>query len=136
MTGRDERNAVVVVLRWSARVVGLIMAAFLLFMFFGYVLEGRSPLSGSLAPFAAIGLALMGVYIVAMVVALKRERAGLVTGSIALGSFFIVLFLGLLPGNVAGGFSTRGVLNPFFLALWLPILLYLICRGLEKRRAR
>jgi len=50
-----------------------------------------------------------------------------------LGQFLAILFLGLLPGNVSGGFSLKGVLNPFFLALWLPIALYLVCAGLEKR---
>ena len=102
-------------------------------MFLGYVLEGRNPLSDSLAASAAIGLALMGTYIVAMISALKWERAGSLVGAIALGGFSIIMFLGLLPGNVAGGFSSKGVLNPVFVALWLPILLYFLCRGLEQR---
>ena len=71
---------------------------------------------------------------IAMVLALKWERAGALLGAIALGGFFTILFLGLLPGNVAGGFSMKGVLNPFFLALWLPPVLYLVCWGLERRR--
>jgi len=133
MTDREGKNAAIVVIRWSARVLGLIMAGFLLFMFFGYFLEGRNPLSDSLAPFAAIGLTLMGIYILAMVLALKWERAGSILGAIVLGGFFIIMFMGLLPGNVSGGLSVQGVLNPVFLALWLPILLYLICWGLEKR---
>ncbi|MDX1696719.1 MAG: hypothetical protein R3308_00440 [Thiohalobacterales bacterium] len=135
MTDREGNNAAIVLIRWSARVTGLIMAGFLLFMFIGYILEGRNPLSGSLAPFAAIGLMLMGLYVVAMFLALKWERAGTFLGAIVLGAFFVIMFLGLLPGNVSGGFSARGVLNPVFLALWLPILLYLVCRGLEKRNA-
>lgn len=45
-------------------------------------------------------------------------------------------FLGLLPGNVSGGWSARGVLNPVFLALWLPIQLYWLCWWLEGRRRR
>jgi len=132
---REGKNTAIVVIRWSARVLGLIMASFLLFMFFGYVLDGRNPLSDPLAPFAAIGLTLMGIYIVAMFMALKWERAGWLLAAIALGGFFIIMFLGLLPGNVSGGFSAKGVLNPVFLALWLPILLYLVCWGLEKRGA-
>jgi hypothetical protein len=50
-----------------------------------------------------------------------------------LGGFFVMLFLGLFQGNVSGGFSTKGVLNPLLLAFWLPILLYLLCWGVEKR---
>ena len=133
MTDREGKNAAIVVIRWSARVLGLIIASLLLFVFFGYSLEGRNPLSDSLAPFAAIGLTLMGIYIVAMFLALKWERAGLFLGAIVLGGHFTIMFLGLLPGNVLGGFSAKGVLNPVFLALWLPILLYLLCWGLEKK---
>jgi hypothetical protein len=109
------------------------MAGFLLFMFFGYFLEGRNPSADSLVPFAAFGLVLMGTYVLAMFLALKWERTGSVLGAIALGFFFAILFLGLLPGNVSGGFSARGVLNPIFVALWLPLLLYFTCWRLEKR---
>jgi hypothetical protein len=77
----------------------------------------------------------MGVYALAMFMALKWERTGSVLGAIVLLCFFIIMFLGLLPGNVAGGFSAKGVLNPVFLALWIPILLYFICWGLGKRGA-
>jgi hypothetical protein len=104
-------------------------------MFLGYLLEGRGPAFESLTPFAAIGLALIGIYFFAMLLALKWERAGTALGAIALGGFFIIMLLGLLPGNVSGGFSPKGVVNPFFLALWLPIALYLVCAGLEKRGA-
>ena len=75
----------------------------------------------------------MGLYAIAMFLAFKWERAGTLLGTIVLAGFFTILFLGLLPGNVSGGFSTRGVLNPVFLALWLPIVLYWLCQGLEKR---
>ena len=133
MTDGKGKNAAAVVIRWSARVLGLITAAFLMLMFIGYVLEGRNPVSGSLTSFAAIGLTLVGIYVAAMFLALKWERAGSLLGATSLGGFFIIMFLGLLPGNVSGGFSVKGVLNPVFLALWLPILLYLLCWGLDRR---
>ena len=131
-TDRERKNAAIVVIRWSARVLGLIIAGFSLLMFIGQSLESKS-LPVSIEPIAAIGLALMGIYVVAMFLALKWERLGLLLGVAALGSFFVILFLGLLPGNVSGGFSFRGVLNPIFLAFWLPILLYLLCWRLERR---
>ena len=135
MTTEEEGSkAVTAVIRWSARVLGVIMAGFLLFMFFGYFLEGRNPSSDSLTPFAAFGLVLMGIYALAMFLALKWERTGSVLGAIVLGCFFTILFLGLLPGNVSGGFSAKGVLNPVFLVLWLPLLLYFTCWRIEKRR--
>ncbi len=133
-TDREMKNAAIVVMRWSARILGLIMAGFLLLMFIGESLESNfNPLSEPIEPIAAIGLALMGIYVVAMFLALKWERVGSFLGVAALGSFFVILFLGLLPGNVSGGFSSKGVLNPVLLAFWLPILLYLLCWGLERR---
>ncbi|MBC8385602.1 MAG: hypothetical protein H8E57_08825 [Candidatus Cloacimonetes bacterium] len=120
------------VIRWSARVLGLIIGGFLLLMFIGQSLQSNS-LPVSIEPIAALGLALMGIYVAAMFLAVKWERAGLLLGAAALGGFFVILFMGLLPGNVSGGFSTKGVLNPIFLVLWLPILLYLLCRRLERR---
>ena len=131
-TYRERKNAAIVVIRWSARVLGLILAGFLLLMFIGQSLESHPP-SDPIEPIAAIGLALMGIYAVAMFLAFKWERVGSFLGMAALGGFFVIMFLGLLPGNVSGGFSTKGVLNPIFLALWLPILLYLLCWGLERR---
>lgn len=126
---------IIVAIRWSARILGLIIAGFLLLMFIGESLESNS-LPVSIEPIAAIGLALMGVYVVAMFLAIKWERVGSFLGVAALGGFFVIRFLGLFPGNVSGGFSSRGVLNPVLLALWLPILLFLLCWGLERRRER
>jgi len=130
---KEGSNAVTAVFRWSARVLGVIMACFLLFMFFGYFLEGRNPSFDSLAPFAAFGLVLMGMYVLSMFLALKWERTGVFLGAIVLGGFFAIMFLGLLPGNVSGGFNARGALNPVLLALWLPVLLYFTCWWVEKR---
>ncbi len=132
MTDLERKNAAIVIIRWSARILGLIMAGFLLLMFIGESLQSKS-LPMSIEPIAAIGLALMGSYVAAMFLALKWERLGMFLGAAALGCFFVIMFLGLLPGNVSGGFSFKGVLNPIFLVLWLPILLYSLCRGLERR---
>ncbi|MDP2359830.1 MAG: hypothetical protein Q8O14_03640, partial [bacterium] len=107
-TVRERKNGAVVVMRWSARVLGLIFAGFLLLMFIGESLESGLPFK-SIEPFAAVGLALMGIYTISMLLAFKWECLGSCLGGIALGGFFVILFLGLLPGNVAGGFSSRGV---------------------------
>ncbi|MCK5117079.1 MAG: hypothetical protein KAR44_10795 [Candidatus Aegiribacteria sp.] len=129
---RERKISAIVVIRRSARILGVIIASFLLLMFIGQSLESY-PQSEPIEPIGVIGLALIGIYVVAMFLALKWERVGSFLGMAALGGFFVILFLGLLPGNVSGGFSSKGVLNPLFLAFWLPILLYLLCRGLERR---
>ena len=101
-------------------------------MFIGQSLQSN-PSSDPMALIAAIGLVLMGIYVVAMFLALKWELASSLIGAAALGVFFVILFLGLLPGNVSSGFTIRGVLNPIFLALWVPIVLYFLCWWLERR---
>lgn len=54
-TDRERKNAAIVVIRWSARVLGLIMAGFLLLMFIGQSLESNSnPLSEPIEPIASI----------------------------------------------------------------------------------
>jgi hypothetical protein len=130
-TDRERKNAGIAAIRWSARVLGVITAGFFLLMFIGGSLGSHTP-SEPIEPIGAIGLALMGIYIVAMFLALKWERTGSLLGLAAIGGFFVMLFLGLMPG-VGGGFSRRGVLNPFLLAFWLPVLLYLLCWGLDGR---
>jgi hypothetical protein len=123
-------DAATVVFRWSARILGSIIAGFILLMFIGYSLEGSSPL-----PDDPVGFPLILIYAVAMFLALKWERKGSLVGAAALAGFFVSMFLGLLPG-IPGGFSSMGVLSLNFLTLWLPILFYLLCWGLEGRRPR
>ncbi len=135
-TNRLEKNAAVSIVRWSARVLGVMTSAFFLFMFIGESLESRTrtaPLEAisAIGPAGVIGLTLNGIYVLAMLLALRWERIGLLLGAGALGCFFVMVFLGLFHGNVSGGLSTKGILNPFLLVFWLPILLYFVCRRLE-----
>ncbi len=129
-TSRSGKNLAVV--RWSARALGVVTAGFFLFMFIGESLQSQTR-PEPIQPIAAVGLVLMGIYIVAMFLGIKWPGVGALLGAAALGSFFVILFVGLLPGNASGGFSLRGVLNPFLLAFWVPILLHLLCWGLESR---
>ncbi|MGO9337225.1 MAG: hypothetical protein ACLPY1_06925 [Terracidiphilus sp.] len=140
-TNSEEVSKGIAAIRWLARGLGLLIAGFFLFMFIGETWEGhlRNPAASAFAhitPIATIGLALMGLYIIAMLLALKWEHAGTLIAVLALGAFFIILFMGSFPGNVSGGFSLRGVLNPILLFSWLPVLLYLLCWGLEGKRSR
>ncbi len=127
-------------IRLFARGFGLLISGFFLYMFIaeswdGHVRNGASGLL-DLKPIAVIGLGLMGVYIIAMFLALRWEHTGTIMAVGALGVFFILFFFGLFPGNVSGGFSLKGILNPFLLAIWLPVLLYLLCWGLEEWQRR
>ena len=131
-----ERNdEVITAIRWTARVLGVIIAGFFLFLFIGESMESHGP-SKPLELSAVIGLVPMAIYVVAMFMALKWERTGALLGAAALGIFFVMMFLGLLHGNAEGGFSLKGVLNPILLAFWLPVLLYLLCWRLEGRERK
>ena len=126
-----ERGAKTWAIRWSARVLGVIIAGFSLFMGIGESLQSH----GSIKPLAAIGLGLAGIYAVAMFLALKWERAALLVGVAALlGAHLDLLFLGLFeyPGHL----TLVSVVNPLLLAFWVPVLLYLLCWRLEGRSRR
>ncbi len=140
-TDREEVSTGIAAIRRLARGFGLLISGFLLFMFIGETWEGHLRNSTASAfvhitPIAGIGLGLMGLYIIAMFLALKWEHAGTLIAVGALGAFSVILFLGSFPGNVSGGFSLRGVLNPILLSLWLPVVLYLLCWGLDGKRRR
>jgi hypothetical protein len=83
---------------------------------------------------AAIWFGLVGIYAVAMFLALKWERAAVPVGVAALLAAHVDgLFLGLFeyPGH-----ALVNVVNPILLAFWVPVLLYLLCWRLEGRGRR
>jgi hypothetical protein len=127
-TDQGQKSTAIKVVTWLARGLGVTTAGFFLLMFIGEALQSGQTLP-RFEPMAAIGLALIGVYIVAMFLALKWRRVGLWLGVPALGIFLVMLYLGK-----PGGFSHEGVLNPFLLSLWLPVLLYLVSWGLDRRK--
>jgi hypothetical protein len=70
-----------------------------------------------------------------MCLSLKWERAAVLVGVAALLAAHVDgLFLGLFeyPGHAL----VNGVVNPFLLVFWVPVLLYLLCWRLEGRGRR
>ena len=126
-------NEVIPLFRWSARVLGLVVAGFSLFMFIGETFFGtRHTSSHPIEPGALVGLILGGGYVIGMFVALKWERAGAILAGASLG----LLAIGLLG---SGLHSHR---DPALAALWgsilglvffLPVVLYILCWWLEDR---
>jgi hypothetical protein len=121
-TDRQGNQATISIVRRSARVIGVVIAVFLLSMFIGEAMQSETP-PWQIEPTAALGLAPLGVYIVAMFLALKWERVGSLLGAGALSIFIVMLF----RGSPADGKSVL----PFFLVFWIPILLYWVCWHLE-----
>ncbi len=138
---REEKSAGIATIRWIARGFGMLISGSFLFLFISMIWKAhlqQPDASGfdDVNPFVMIVLSLMGVYIMGMLLALSWERTGTLLSMGGLGTFSVIVFIGLFPGNVSGGFSSRGILNPFLLVLWLPVLLYLICWGLEGKQRR
>ena len=128
----------ITVIRWTARVLGVLIAGFFLFMFIGESSQRHD--WGSLLhlnPVDVVVLAMMGLYCIGMVIAVFRERTGSLLSLGALGVFFLLLGLrtafqhGLRAAFTS---SPRGVLNPFLLMFWLPVILYLVCVIAEARK--
>ena len=122
-TDRRDQRAPIATVRRSARVIGVVIAVCLLALFIGEAMQSETP-PGQIELTAALGLAPLGVYIVAMFLALKWERAGSLLGAGALGIFIVMLF----RGSPADGKSVL----PFFLVFWVPILMYWFCWYLER----
>lgn len=124
-------NEAIPFVRWSARVLGVMIAGFSLFMFIGESFERRTP-SPPLEPWALVGLILGGGYVTGMFLALKWERPGAILGGASLGLLIIWL--------LGSGFHGAG--DPTLAALWggilgfvffLPVLLYILCWWLKDR---
>jgi hypothetical protein len=128
-TEREGKNAAITVIRWSARVLWVIFVG----VFLPFAIGEGTP-GNSIGPLAAIWFGLVGIYAVAMCLALKWERAAVLVGVAALLAAHVDgLFLGLFeyPGH-----ALVNVVNPILLAFWVPVLLYLLCWRLEGRGRR
>ncbi len=108
-------------LRWTARVLGVLIAAFFLFMFIGESLGSPGDLA-RIRPIEVLHLALWGVYIVGVLLAVRWERTGFYVALGGLVAFFVLQ-------DIRGG--VHAMLNPFMLAMWLPLVLYGLCWALE-----
>jgi len=127
-TEREGKNAAITVIRWSARVLWVIFVGF----FLPFLGQGGGVMQ--LRGLAAIWFGLLGIYVVAMLLALKWERAAVPVAVAALLAAHVDgLFLGLFeyPGH-----ALINVVNPVLLAFWVPVLLYLLCWRLEGRARR
>ena len=122
-------NEVIPFLRWSARILGVLLAGFFLFMFIGESIETRDhypPMDGM----TVVKVTPAFAYAMAMFLALKWERAGTILGgaSLAIVAIIIVSFVPhdrSAPGAIAGSIAE--------LAFSLPVILYALCWWLEER---
>ncbi len=125
-------NEAIPFVRWSARVFGLIVAGFSLFMFVGETFfETRLPRPPRAFPI--IPMAIFGGYAIGMFLALKWERAGAMLAGVSAA----VLFLGIWSSSGRNPNSPPELAALLFiifgLAYFGPVVLYILCWWLEDR---
>ena len=116
----------------------MLIARFFLFMFVGESWQSHN--WGGLLhlnPVDAVLLTMMGLYAIGMFTAILWERTGLLLSLGTLGVFFLLFGARTaLQHGLRAAFtpSYRGLLNPFLLMFWLPVILYLVCVIAEARK--
>ena len=112
------------ILRWSARILALLVAIFLLFMFIGEGIGGRPANAQPLQARDYFLLSLFGLYIIGLIIGLWREGLG---GLISLVFMAIhIIFL-----------KSEGIKNLiYFYVMLLPCILYLLSWYFNRRWAR
>src|SRR3974390_1648238 len=102
-------NVVIRFLRWSARVLGVLLAGFFLFMFIGESIETRDHYP-PMDAMTVVRVTPAFAYAIAMFLALKWERAGAILGgaSLAIVAIIVAFFvphdrgaLGAIAGSIA-----------------------------------
>jgi hypothetical protein len=116
-------------LRWSARITGILMVLFTLFMLIGEVIDGQSrhteSLLASYTPLVLIIFITWGIALAGLVLALWKEGLG---GVISLLSFMLMYILNLFNKEA----SMRGDAITVFLFFCIPSILYLVFWKLKK----
>jgi len=133
----NSRSSGINVIRLFARVSGVLIGGFFLFIFIWETLQSLHP--GNILhvnPMDAALLILLVLYGVGMFVALKWERKGLLLSLGALGVFHLLSGLRtFLAHGLRATFTVyEGVLSPIFWVFWFPVILYLVCLIAEARK--
>ncbi len=113
-------------LRWSARIIGALMAAFCFAFFVGYLVDGMNKPNNEpgLAPFNMVIFVFWGIGLVALLLGWWKEGLG---GFISLISFIIFNILAALnPVEGSGYFIGLTV-------FMVPSVLFIICWRLDKK---
>lgn len=108
--------------RLTARILGATVAALVLFILIGESLVAKQRNGTPPTPLAAVGMGTVALYAVGLIVALLWELPGAVLSAVAVGTADVMILLGAFP-DAPGGRAM--FLNPFMLALWIPIGVYL-----------
>lgn len=116
-------------LRWIARITGILIVAFTLFIFIGEFIEGQRRNAGSVlasyTPIILIIFVIWGIALAGLVLALWKEGLG---GIISLISYMLMYILNLF--NKQATMKANAIL--VFLIFCIPSILYLVYWKLDK----
>jgi len=119
-------------LRWIARISGILIVAFTLFIFIGEFIEGQHRNPSALASYTPIILIIFAVWTIALaglVLALWKEGLG---GLMSLASFMLVYILNLFNKQATMKANALGI----FFIFCIPSMLYLVYWKLNKDELR
>ncbi len=90
--------------RWIARILGLLFAAFAIFMFIGYIIEGRQrhpgePSLSGVSPIAMIIFIVWGIGLFGLLLGWWNEKLG---GFLSVSCFILVFILNLFNQEAQG----------------------------------
>jgi len=118
-----HKNTNLKILRWTARIVAIIVVAFFLMMFIGESCQGRSSNAPSLSARDYILLSLMGLYLVGLIIGLWREFLGGLISFLFMAANIIVLEV------------EKGNLNIFYYML-IPSILYFLSWYFSRKESK
>ena len=113
MNNSKEKNRTVAILRWIARITGLVFAVFWLLMFIGETLsstEGANPI----AIRDLIGLIAVFFYLIGLIIAWKWEGLGGIAAIV-----FVVVFALAMPDAPIPIYVIISMPGILFIACWL-----------------
>jgi hypothetical protein len=119
-------------LRWTARIIGLVVVAFTLFMAIGYFLEGKekhpeAPFLSGLTPLIIIMFIFWGMGLAGLLLGWWKERLG---GFLSMLCFIVVAILNLFNPEAP---SSAGAIIPMMI-FCIPSVLFIAC-GLSTEKA-
>jgi hypothetical protein len=119
-------------LRWTARIIGLVVVAFTLFMAIGYYLQGREkhpedPFLSGLTPLIIIMFIFWGIGLAGLILGWWKERLG---GFLSMLCFIVVAILNLFNPEAP---SNTGAILPMMI-FCIPSVLF-IASGLTTEKA-
>lgn len=122
-TKNGNKKLWLLILRWSARIIAILIAIFFLLMYFGEGIQNHSPNSQTLVARDYILLTLKALYIIGLIIGLWREGLGGLISLVFMTTQIII-------------HQTDGVGSAIFYYMLLPSILFILSLYFHRRLAQ